>query len=62
MQGSNFGKKSTRPQGLLLRIFTGPEDFLQDQNFIGKKKSFYDRTAGLFHPLGGFFFAVKPNQ
>ena len=38
VQGSNLGKKSTRPQGLLLRIFTGPEDFLQDQNFVRKKK------------------------
>jgi len=36
--GLEFGEKSTRPQGLLLRIFTGPEDFLQDQNFIRKKK------------------------
>jgi hypothetical protein len=38
LQGSNLGEKSTRSHGLLLRIFTGPEDFLQDQNFIRKKK------------------------
>ncbi len=36
-QGSNLGGKFTRPQGVLLKMFTGPNLFLQDQNQDGKK-------------------------